>query len=80
MPFQKTKDAHTAFIEWGKYMNEMFEQKKDAVLKGEEGDSIDLMIALVKGAGITKHSPGEIPPVQTLTDREILGNAFVFLL
>ena len=62
-------------------MNEMFQQKKTAVLKGEEGESLDLMIALVKGAGITKQSSlGGKPPVQTLTDQEILGNAFIFLL
>lgn len=62
-------------------MNEMFQQKKATVLKGEEGDSMDLMVALVKGAGITKESStGEKPPAQTLTDEEILGNAFVFIL
>lgn len=61
-------------------MDEMFQQKKAAVLKGMEGDSMDLMTALVKGAGITKESlTGEKPPAQTLTDREILGNAFVFI-
>ncbi|KAF6228422.1 hypothetical protein HO133_008152 [Letharia lupina] len=80
LPFQKTKETHTAFIEWGKYMDEMFQQKKAAVLKGMEGDSMDLMTALVKGAGITKESlTGEKPLAQTLTDREILGNAFVFI-
>ena len=62
-------------------MNEIFQQKKDAVLRGEEGDSVDLMIALLKGAGITKQSSLENKPLtQTLTDREILGNAFIFLL
>lgn len=81
LPFQRTKRIHMAFIEWGKYMNEIFQQKKAAVLKGEEGDSLDLMVALVKGAGITKQSSLEgKSPVQTLTDQEILGNAFVFIL
>lgn len=81
LPFQRIKESHTAFIEWGKYLNEMFQQKKAAVLKGEEGDSMDLMTALVKGAGITKKSStGEKPPAQTLRDEEILGNAFVFIL
>ena len=62
-------------------MNEIFQRKKAEVLKGEEGDSMDLMTALVKGAGITKKSsPGEKAPAQTLTDQEIIGNAFVFLL
>lgn len=62
-------------------MDEMFQQKKSAVLKGDEGDSMDLMIALLKGAGITKESPtGGKPLAQTLTDEEIIGNAFVFIL
>lgn len=59
----------------------MFQQKKAAVLKGEEGDSKDLMVALVKAAGITKKSStGDTPPAQTLTDEEIVGNAFVYIL
>lgn len=62
-------------------MDDMLQQKKVAVLKGEEGESLDLMTALLKGAGITKQSSlGEKPPVQTLMDREILGNTFVYLL
>ena len=59
----------------------MFQQKKAAVLKGEEGESLDLMTALLKGAGVTKQSSlEEKPPVQTLTDQEILGNTFIYLL
>ena len=62
-------------------MDELFQEKKAAVLKGEEGDSLDLMTSLVKGAGITRDSsPGRNPPPQTLTDQEILGNTFIFLL
>ena len=62
-------------------MDELFQEKKAAVLKGEEGESLDLMTSLVKGAGITRDSSlGGNPPPQTLTDREILGNTFVFLL
>ncbi|CAF9936768.1 hypothetical protein IMSHALPRED_010880 [Imshaugia aleurites] len=81
LPFQTTKQAYLAFIEWGKYMDEMFQEKKAAILKGEEGDTLDLMIALVKGAGTTKESStGKEPPIQTLTDQEIIGNAFIFIL
>ena len=81
LPFQKTKEVYTAFVEWGRYMEELFQEKKAAVLKGEEGESLDLMTSLVKGAGITKDSSsgGTLPP-QILTDQEILGNTFIFLL
>ena len=62
-------------------MDELFQEKKAAVLKGEEGESLDLMTSLVKGAGITRDSsPGGNPPPQILTDQEILGNTFIFLL
>lgn len=71
-----------SFIEWGKYMNEMFQEKKAAVLNKKEGDDMDLMIALLKGAGITPENAakGDKADAQSLTDQEILGNAFVFIL
>lgn len=81
LPFRKTREVYAAFTEWGRYMEELFQEKKAAVLKGEEGESLDLMTSLVKGAGITRDSiPGGNHPSQTLTDQEILGNTFVFLL
>ncbi len=62
-------------------MNEMFQAKKAAVLTGTEGDNLDLMISMIKGAGITAESAskGEASR-QSLSDDEILGNAFVFIL
>ena len=82
LPFEATKKTWVSYIEWGKYMNEIFQSKKAAILAGEEGDSIDLMIALVKGAGITRENAenGDKGEKQTLTDEEIIGNAFVFIL
>ena len=62
-------------------MNEMFQSKKAAIIQGTEGDSLDLMIAMIKGAGITKESASNgQSPTQTLSDSDILGNAFVFIL
>ena len=63
-------------------MNEMFQKKKAAVLSRTEGDQLDLMIALIKGAGITPENfqKGDKAARQSLTDQEILGNAFIFLL
>ena len=56
-------------------MNEMYSSKKAAVLEGREGEKLDLMVAMIKGAGVTKNHSA-----QTMSDREILGNAFVFIL
>ena len=64
-------------------MNEMFQIKKAKVMAGEEGDDQDVMIALVKGAGISAQpsdETGKEAPQQSLTDDEIIGNTFVILL
>lgn len=63
-------------------MNEMFQSKKAEIMAREEGDKMDLMIALIKGAGITPENleKGKDATPQSLTDAEILGNAFVFIL
>lgn len=67
-------------------MQEMYQAKKDEIKSGEGQDEMDIMGALVKGAGITAESLKEkypekgAPTKQLLTDDEILGNAFVFIL
>ena len=83
LPFKTTKQAYASYIEWGKYMNDMFHEKKAQILAGEEGDTMDLMIAMLKNAGVTAKDSatnGGKPTGQTLTEEEILGNAFVFIL
>ena len=89
-PLQLHKIANESFVEWGKYMWEMYQAKCREVQSGEGRDGMDLMGALVKGAGITAESmdekdaataeKGPSPSKQLLTDDEILGNAFVFIL
>lgn len=89
-PFKFHKEANESFVEWGRYMNEMYQAKKAEVVRGESREGMDLMGALVKGAGITNQSVdsnGHVDPEkagssskQLLTDEEILGNAFVFIL
>ena len=63
-------------------MKELFESKKAAIKSGSEGGNVDLMNALIKGAGITSEhlGTGEKALPQSLSEEEILGNAFVFLL
>lgn len=88
-PLKIHKVANEAFVEWGKYMREMYHGKRAEVASGETREGMDLMGALVKGAGITAESINDAkdpekfaggPPKQLLTDEEILGNAFVFIL
>ena len=88
LPFKFTTTAYESFIEWGKYMNEMYQAKKAEVAAGEEQEGMDLMGALVRGAGLNIDTlnasslleKGQTTPKQALTDEEILGNAFVFIL
>ena len=62
-------------------MNEMLQAKKAALLTGTEGDKLDLMIAMIKSAGTTAESASkEGASRQTLSDDEVLGNAFIFIL
>ncbi|KAF2724239.1 cytochrome P450 monooxygenase-like protein [Polychaeton citri CBS 116435] len=90
-PFELHKVAWESFREWGQYMREMYNAKLQEVRSGEIREGMDLMGALVKGAGITSESLRENGKVgsekgatpskkQLITDDEIFGNAFVFIL
>lgn len=62
-------------------MNEIFQSKKAAVMNRTEGEKLDLMIAMIKGAGITPENleKGKQASPQSLSDQEILANAFIFM-
>lgn len=88
-PMKLHKVANESLVEWGKYMREMYHAKREEVKAGQTREGMDLMGALVKGAGLTTETlnadgdtdPEKGPPKkQLLTDQEILGNAFVFIL
>lgn len=84
-PFKFHKVAAESKREWGLYMREMYAEKRAELKTGGSREGMDLMGALIKGAGITEESLREAEetksmPKQLLTDDEILGNAFVFIL
>ncbi|KAL9093516.1 MAG: hypothetical protein Q9165_003911 [Trypethelium subeluteriae] len=92
-PFKVHRRAHEALLEWGKYMNEIYTEKRAEVVNGETtGDRIDLMGALVRGAGFAEGDSlkevsteadaekGILAGNKLLSDEEIIGNAFVFIL
>lgn len=83
-PFKFMRDGYEAYREWGLYMRELYEAKRKEVLEGQAVGDMDLMGALVKGAGITQDTVADgkksSGAKQLLTDDEILGNVFVFIL
>lgn len=89
-PLKLHKVSNEAYVEWGKYMREMYEAKLRDVKAGVSTEGLDLFGALAKGAGITNESLNDesgkdpekasVSKKQLLTDDEILGNAFVFIL
>lgn len=88
-PFKATKVAWEALSNWKQYMQEMYDEKTAEVAAGEDNaeGGMDLMGALVRGAGVVQQPPGGKKVAekgssvgQLLSDSEILGNAFVFIL
>lgn len=87
LPFASTKLAYRSYTEWKMYMDELFEAKKTEAAAGENHEGMDLMRALIQGAGYAAENmnaaplleKGQDPGAQTLTEDEIFGNAFVFI-
>ncbi|KAF2268497.1 cytochrome P450 monooxygenase-like protein [Lojkania enalia] len=74
-PFKVHREVGTAVIEWGKYMDELYELKKSEVASGSQTEGMDLFGALIRGSGILDgDKKGE------LQKSDLLGNAFVIML
>ena len=82
LPFKSTRLAYTSYVEWGKYMKEMFDTKKALILAGEGEKEKDLMASMVKTAGVisTQGADPKTSSNQNLSEGEVIGNAFIFLL
>ncbi|KAI4189339.1 MAG: hypothetical protein LQ346_005138, partial [Caloplaca aetnensis] len=80
------RTAYTSYVEWGKYLHELFTSKKadiasGAAQGGNSNEGMDLMGFLLKSSA-SSPSPKKSTSANTpsLTDTEITGNAFIFLL
>ncbi|KAL8724049.1 MAG: hypothetical protein Q9166_008158 [cf. Caloplaca sp. 2 TL-2023] len=84
LPFSGTKRSYTSYIEWGRHLRELLDNKKHDIATGKAQEGMDLVGFLLKGAGMTRESVKETSeksqPKPLLSDTEIMGNAFVFLL
>lgn len=85
MPFKKARLAYYAYVEWGKYLKEMFHTKKGELVAGKSQEGLDLMGAMI-GASLAPESRHESSQTQhdkpqpILSDSEIIGNSFVLIL
>ena len=80
LPFKRTKKADEAYVEWGNYMREAVEKKRNEVKSGEmEDEGMDILRQLVKGQDDERKKQGKMVD-QPLNDEEILGNMFVLIL
>jgi cytochrome P450 len=71
LPIKVLQESAEGYYEFGAYMREHLEQEKRSV---REGGGQNLLSALVK------YSTTEDAKQGTLTDQEIIGNCFIFLL
>ncbi|KAE9967749.1 hypothetical protein BLS_006187 [Venturia inaequalis] len=74
-PFKALKEARTSWIEWGKYMHEIYERnlkiQKASGFHRDDSGGLDLMAALVKNS---------VGKADGLSESEIMGNSFVMFL
>ena len=87
MPLKQARSAYHAYVEWGKYLMEMFQTKKAELIAGKSQEGLDLMGALI-GASLEPEFRHEASPKQhdkpsqsqpILSDSEVMGNSFVLI-
>jgi len=77
-PSALMRESCEAYDEWGKYMKEIVAAKKTAIRSGRESPTVDIIGQLVKGQQQDTH--GKTQGLAALTDSEVMGNLFVFML
>ncbi|KAH5268413.1 hypothetical protein HBI71_070080 [Parastagonospora nodorum] len=73
-PIKFHRKVGKAVVEWGLYMDELYELKKKQVASGDAAGGMDLFEALIRGSGILDEKTTE------LQKSDLLGNAFVLML
>ncbi|KAF1942437.1 cytochrome P450 monooxygenase-like protein [Clathrospora elynae] len=73
-PIKFHRTVGEAVIEWGKYMDDIYETKRNQVASGENNGVMDLFDALIRASGIIDEKNTNIQK------SDLLGNAFVLML
>jgi cytochrome P450 len=81
-PFQIFRTACTSYLEWGKYMHEIYTRKFDNItsFKSDSEKGLDLMGAMIRHSGMITGTPNHGKEGAGLTQSEIMGNSFVMFL
>ncbi|KAF1930349.1 cytochrome P450 [Didymella exigua CBS 183.55] len=73
-PVKVHRTVGAAVAEWGQYMDELYEMKRQQVASGDANNAgMDLFDALIRGSGITEGKTN-------VSKSDLLGNAFVLML
>ncbi|KAH8816959.1 cytochrome P450 [Xylogone sp. PMI_703] len=76
-PWKVVRKSYQAYLEWGKYLDEMVASKKEAIRsRDDETSTVDLLGQLLKAQEADKSNQS----ATTLSDSEVTGNLFVFIL
>ncbi|KAF2115550.1 cytochrome P450 monooxygenase-like protein [Lophiotrema nucula] len=79
-PFKVHREVGLAVMEWGKYMEEIYENKKTELASGQTAEGMDLFGALIKGSGILDKDSATGERKTNFERSDLLGNAFVIML
>lgn len=76
-PIKIFREVGNAVVEWGKYMDELYDAKAREVASGHSGQGMDLFGALIRGSGILNEDSDSSFKLQK---SDLLGNAFVMMI
>jgi cytochrome P450 len=84
-PFKKLAQCYEAYVEWGKYLEEMIAAKK-AIIKSrvtessDESSDVDLISQLLKAQKLSDTSKKDSDQTKSLSDSDVMGNLFIFII
>lgn len=86
IPFKRAQSAYQAYIEWGKYLTETLRTKRNEIDTKKLQDGLDLMGTMIEASVAELHDKSQAQHENSgstqpkLSDSEIIGNSFVFIL
>jgi cytochrome P450 len=80
-PFKKLNQCYEAYVEWGKYLEEMVAAKRATIKSGAaESSDVDLISQLLKAQKLSDPSKAQSDQTVTLSDSDVMGNLFMFII